>query len=311
VYLLGRDGHLWDFAPGKATDYRKTHSRFRSYPPSELRAELLRELGREYEVSGTAHYLVAHPSGQRDKWARRFEDLYRSFVHYFSVRGFKPAKPPFPLVAIVCKDRRDFARYAAAQSGAASAGVLGYYWPKSNRIMLYDMGAKLNSEYWEENASVIIHEATHQTAFNTGIHSRYTPPPLWVAEGLATMFEARGVYNCRAYTRKSDRINRGRLQDFKRAVAPKHQPEMLTSIVASDKPFRVNAAAAYAEAWALSFYLVETQPRKYTKYLALTAERPPFTRYTADQRMADFTSVFGENWQMLEAQLLRFMRKLK
>src|SRR5436190_8860041 len=41
----------------------------------------------------------------------------------------------------------------------------------------------------------MIHEATHQVAFNTGLHSRIGENPRWVVEGLATVFEAPGVRN--------------------------------------------------------------------------------------------------------------------
>ena len=85
-----------------------------------------------------------YPRGQRDKWTERFEDLYRSFVHYFSVRGFNLAKPEFPLVGFVCKNRSDFDRLAATQHGASS-GIVGYYSNISNRITLYDMGGRANS----------------------------------------------------------------------------------------------------------------------------------------------------------------------
>ena len=60
---------------------------------------------------------------------------------------------------------------------AVPAGVVGVYGLISSRIILYDMQGKKDSRSWQENASAIIHEATHQTAFNTGVHSRYTPPP--------------------------------------------------------------------------------------------------------------------------------------
>ncbi len=310
VHLLGRDGRLWEFPPDDATDFHRTSSRFRSYSISELRAALLRELGNEFEVSGTGHYLVAHPRGQRDRWAQRFEDLYRSFVHYFSVRGLKPTRPPFPLIGVVCKDRHDFRRRTAQRGMAAPTGVLGFYALDSNQIVLYDMEAEGDSQHWQRNASVIIHEAAHQTAFNTGVHNRYAPPPLWVAEGLATMFEAPGLYDSRHYHQRGDRINRGRLQAFRRLVVPHHQPKLPAAMVASDELFRSNPAAAYAEAWALSFYLAETRPRKYTKYLAMTAKRPAFVKYTGAERTADFTSVFGDDWRMLEARFLRFMAEL-
>ncbi len=190
-------------------------------------------------------------------------------------------------------------------------GVLGFYNWKSNRIMLYDMGGAANSSNWQQNASVVIHEATHQTAFNTGEHSRYCPPPLWLAEGLATMFEAPGVYDAHDHPQLSDRINRVRLHDFRLLLESRHQPELLASMIASDQIFSVNASAAYAEAWAFTFFLVENEPRKYAQYLALTASKPPFSDYSAAQRTADFTGVFGSNWRMLEAQFLRFMKSVK
>lgn len=312
VCLLGRDGRLWQFAPGEAKDYRKTANRFQSYSASELRATLLRELGRDYEVTGTGHYLVAHPRGGRSQWAQRFEDLYRSCVHYFSVRGFELKEPRCPLIGVVCRNQRDFVEYSASRGLPVGYGVLGSYSVESNRIVLYDVGGgEADSADWRTNAATVIHEATHQTAFNTGIHSRYTVPPVWVAEGLATMFEAPGVYDSRLNQRERDRINRERLDQFKELVVPKHRPELLADLVASDRLFRTRPSTAYATAWALSFYLIETDRGKYADYLARTANRPPFQDYTAAERTADFVAVFGDDWRMLEARLLRFIAGLK
>jgi hypothetical protein len=311
VHLLGRDGRLWEIEPDSAKDFKQTSDHFRPYSPSEIRSVLLGELGKDYEVSGTSHYMVAHPKGQSDKWAERFEELYRSFVSYFSQRGFRCSAPPFPLIGIVCRNQHEFQTLSAEKGLPVPSGVLGFYNWKSNRIMLYDMGEAANSSNWQNNASVIIHEATHQTAFNTGEHSRYCPPPTWLAEGLATMFEAPGVYDAHAHPQLSERINRVRLNDFRLLVESRHRPELLASMIASDQIFGVNPSAAYAEAWAFTFYLMENEPRKYAQYLALTASKEPFSRYGAAQRTADFTAIFGSNWRMLEAQFLRFMKGIK
>lgn len=310
VHLLGRDGRLWEFAPEEVLGFKETASRFRAYSPSEFRSSLLRELGNGYEVSGTGHYLVAHPRGQRDRWAERFERLYRSFVHFFSVRGFNIQQPMFPLVGIVCKDRKDFRRSAAGDNNR-SAGIEGYYNLNSNRITVYDMGGSGNSPGWHRNASVLIHEATHQVAFNTGVHSRYSPPPTWVAEGLAMLFEAPGVHDSHDYPDKSDRVNRDRLRLFRQYVLPCHSPKMIRLMVGSDKLFRVNPTVAYAESWAFTFFISETMPRKYARYLKLTASRPPFSDYSPVERTADFTSVFGGDWRMLEARFLRYIAAIE
>jgi hypothetical protein len=127
-----------------------------------------------------------------------------------------------------------------------------------------------------------------------------------VAEGLGTLFEARGVNNSRAYTNQSDRINRERLEQFQQYRASRRKPDSLMQLIASDRVFDRDAAAAYGEAWMFTFYLVETLPREYAQYLSRTANRPAFTEYTAAARIADFTAVFGSDFRMLEARFLRF-----
>jgi hypothetical protein len=312
VELLGRDGRLWSIAPSEARSLKQTGSSFQSYPVSVLKGRLQAELGKGFRVVATSHYLVAFPTGVRANWAERFEDLYRSFALYFSVRGFHLEAPEFPLIAIVWPDQQSFARACAADRGGVPAGLLGYYSPISNRIMLYDTGGGRGSaEDWQQTSATIIHEATHQTAFNTGIHRRFADTPRWLVEGLGMMFEAPGVSNSRAYTRREDRINHDRFDYFRSRIAPKHKPDLLEALVNSDRLFSLDASIAYAEAWALSFYLVETQPRKYSQYLTLTAQRQPGQAYPPARRLADFTSIFGSNFRMLDAQFLRFMAELK
>ena len=312
VYLLGRDGHLWDFRPDEARDYRKTASSFRGYSPAELRAVLQRELGQHLDVTGTGHYLVAHPRNQGAEWAQRFEELYRSFVHYFSVRGLRPKEPQFPLVAIVWAKPEDLYRYAAAEGLPVGRGTLGYYSAVTNRVALYDYTAEAGrTGGWKQNAATIIHEATHQMAFNTGVHNRLALPPRWLAEGLGTLYEAPGVWNPHNYPARGDRINRGRLTQFREFANSGRPAAWFLQLVASDQPFRTSVGAAYAESWALTFFLSETEPAKYGQYLAKTAKRPAFESYSTAQRMADFTAIFGKDFRMMDANLLRFIAGLE
>ena len=305
--LLARDGRVWNFKPEEIDDVRQTSSAFHGFSAAEVRARLAAELGKSFEISGTGHYLVAHVPGQRDYWSKRFEDLYRSFVHYFRVRGFKLDEPAFPLVAIVFRNQDDFLAYARRDGAQLGANVLGYYSPLSNRISLFDIGGgRANTADWQENAATIIHEAAHQTAFNTGIHRRFGAAPRWLIEGLGTMFEAQGVWDSTHHTSRPSRYNRGRLAQYQRLLASRPE-NSLQELLASDRPFQSNVDRAYAEAWALSFFLVETRPKKYSELLARTAARPAFTRYDAAERLADFTAIFGGNLRHLEAEYLRFM----
>ncbi|GAG39119.1 unnamed protein product, partial [marine sediment metagenome] len=216
VEMLLRDGRYFEFKPSDARNYRKTSSRFRSYSAGEMRSRLANELGKQFSITGTGHYLVAHPRGQKDLWANRFEDLYRDFVHYFSVRGLSLREPEFPMVAVVWKNKQDFQRNARRSGLDISDNVLGYYWPMTNRVHLFDTSSGRGDRAgWKKNAATIIHEVTHQTAYNTGVHTRFADTPTWVAEGLGTLFEAPGIHSPRDYRRQSDRINRGRITSFK------------------------------------------------------------------------------------------------
>jgi hypothetical protein len=312
VILLARDGQVWDFSPGDAENYRKSASYFAPYSTREMQERLESELGRQFEVTATGHYLVAHPAGKAEVWAERFEQMYREFVHNFGVRGVSTHQPDLPLVGIVFTQQEEFLRYALRDGARLANDVLGYYSPRTNRVALFDIGAgKTTAADWRQNAATVIHETAHQVAFNTGVHNRFVVTPRWLAEGLGTMFEARGVWDPQTYSSQADRINRLRLAQFKEYAALRHKPGTVQELVASDKPFERDAIAAYAESWALSFYLAETQPRAYADYLKKTAARGTFVPYTAPERLADFTSTFGDNWQMLDARVARFIDGLR
>jgi hypothetical protein len=310
ILLLGRDGRLYDFNPKLAEEPRKTSPRFFGYSSSEMKSQLQREFGKQFDVSATRHYLVVHPKGERDQWANRFEELYKRFEHYFRVRGFKLEEPRYPLVAVVFHNKAEYLQHAEASGTPVRPDWLGHFAHQSNRIFLYD-SVDSDSGDWSRNADTIIHEATHQTAYNTGIHVRYSGTPKWVAEGLATMFEARGVWNARYDSDKADRINRGRLDDFKNYLLPKWQAGTVMNIVSSDRMFDTDQSGAYALAWALSYYLSETRPRLYAEYLAKTAERQMLSDYSAAERVADFQDVFGKEPKMFETKFLRYMDEVK
>src|SRR4029453_16051288 len=88
-FLLARDGQCVEFSPREATNSSQLPGGFTSYSQAEIRGMLLREFSQGFEVSGVGHYLVVHPAGKRDQWAPRFEELYRSFIQYFSARGWQ------------------------------------------------------------------------------------------------------------------------------------------------------------------------------------------------------------------------------
>ena len=310
-FLLARDGQCVEFSPREATHSSQLPGGFKSYSQAEIRGMLLREFGQGFDVSGVGHYLVVHPAGKRDQWAPRFEELYRSFIQYFSARGWQLAEPRFPLVAVVYPREADFWQQASREGLPRTAGVLGYYSPLTNRILMFDSTAAGSGYDWTTNAETIIHEAAHQTAYNTGVHGRFGDNPRWIVEGLGTMFEARGVWQSRANPGQSDRINGDRLRSFRAYTASRRPADAIARLVSSDRAFAADPDGAYAEAWALSFFLIESEPKKYQQLLAKTAALPAFADYPAPQRLKDFTDIYGSDLKMLDARMQRFIAGLK
>jgi hypothetical protein len=309
MLILGRDGVLYDFDPANAKDASRFGQGFVAYSAAELTGLLRQEFDANFEVSPTAHFVVVHPRGQWREWADRLESLYRSFTHYMGVRGFRLREPNVPLVAIVFRNQRDYYEHAAASGTKLQPGTLGHYDPSSNRVFLFDIAGVGGNADWSENAATIIHEATHQTAYNVGVHRRFAEQPRWAVEGLAMMFEARGVWNASSLQSQADRLNVDRLEYFRR-WADERPSDWLVEMIASDKRFESDAMSAYAEAWTLTFYLCETRPQEYSAYLAKMASRGAFSEYSTMERVTDFAAVFGGDFEMLAAQLERFVAEL-
>ena len=147
-----------------------------------MKALLREEFDNRFSISTTQHFVVVHPRGQWSAWSDRLESLYRSFTHYMQVRGFRLSRPKYPLVAVVFRNQGDYYAHARAGGTPLQPGTLGHYDPASNRVFLFDAGSK----DWSANAETIIHEATHQSAFNVGVHRRFAEQPRWLVEGLGS-----------------------------------------------------------------------------------------------------------------------------
>jgi hypothetical protein len=157
--------------------------------------------------------------------------------------------------------------------------------------------------------STIVHETTHQVAFNTGLHSRIGQTPKWVIEGLATMFEAPGIHDSKSAAPMT-RINRNRYLWFENYLKSRRRPHSLKDFVGTDDLYTSATLDAYAEGWALTFFLAETRHGSYGRYLKSLVARNPLLVYTDEERVADFRKAFG-NLKSLEAEYVRFFENLK
>lgn len=357
-WLMGQDGRMRTMKSDSVKKFRQVSPQFAAWPLTTLRDQLRREFGKAYDVVGTRHYVVCARGEQKARaYAETFEELFRSFQMYFSVRGFKLHEPEFPLVAVIFPDYDSFSRYAKAEHVPVSRSLKGYYMSTSNRVALYDdpdatadlhgvrgddvpefarirsghlslggphdfpvpnsgeLGCQAEGGAWASiEASLkdtLIHEATHQVAFNTGLHTRIGENPKWVVEGLATVFESPGIRNPGGSTTAKTRINRERFVWFGNFSSSRRKPHSLEDFLASDDLFKSDTLDAYSQAWALSFFLIETRPRPYAEYLRTMAARDPLLPYSSAERVADFKKTVSKELPLLEAEFLRFIAGIR
>ena len=161
------------------------------------------------------------------------------------------------------------------------------------------------------NVATVIHEATHQIAFNCGLHTRYADNPLWLTEGLAMYFETPDLRS-RTGWRTIGRSNPFRLAQFRDYARNRRKSDALATLLAVNGRFTEadQAADAYAEAWAFSYFLIKTKRQLYTDYLHRLSAKKPLVFDDPEERLAEFKAVFGDDVERLDREFLRYLERL-
>ena len=325
--LLDRVGGLHDLSLGAVT-LKPMPSRFQSLSTIELRNQLAREFGKDLEIGTTRHYVVLAPSGRAADYAKVFEEHYSTLQRYFKLRDFTLTEPQFPMVAVVFPTQKQFIEYANRDGSKVMANMQGFYSPRTNRVALFETAGKSVAVSEVERKEIngnplfgaintdlketMIHEATHQVAYNIGLHSRVGETPRWVVEGMATVFEPEAMRNSSAGSLPMKRMNWERYVVFQNFVQTnRRQPKSLRSFIESDDLYESAVLDFYAQSWALTFFLVETRPRNYSAYLKRIAARDPFAEYPAKERLADFKETIHTDIDWLDTQFVKYIDTVK
>jgi hypothetical protein len=330
LLVLGRDGVLWLVEPQDLVEKSKDQEPFEPLTADELARKLLAELPSGFDVFRTPHYLVLYDTsrGYAQFCGSLLERLYLAFTNFWSHKGFELQKPAFPLVAVVFAQRRSFAEYVRAQLGDAPAAMLAYFHLETNRITMYDLTGSeasgrpaersalavahriLAQPDAERNVATIVHEATHQIAFNCGLHTRLSDCPMWFSEGIAVYFETPDLTSTKGW-RTIGGVNPPRLARFQGYLG-RRPADSLASLLADDKRFRDTGRAldAYAEAWALTYYLLRQRPKQYVAYLRLLSAKRALIWDDAGKRLDQFKDVFGD-LERLDNEFVRFMSRVR
>jgi hypothetical protein len=258
-----------------------------------------------------------------------YERLFDAFYTFWRSKGAELHEPDFPLAAIVFDTRQNYENYARAELGPSTSTIMGFYSLHTNLVTMYDLTGQeemkfvgdrnaqarisqlLSQPNAERNVATIVHEATHQLAFNSGLQQRFTDTPFWVSEGLAVYFETPDLDNSKGW-RNIGAVNRYNLINFRKYLRTR-PPGALERLLSDDKRFRDPAtmADAYAEAWALNYYLIRTDGKTYARYLKLLSEQTPLVMQEPAERRDQFLKVFGKSLEELEADFLKYMRSVQ
>jgi hypothetical protein len=307
MMLMMHDGgiHFIDHASVKHQSILS--ERFQAIDRSELARALNEEFGRRYTVKHESPYLVVAPTSHVAEWTQRFRSIVHSYRLYCSTHKIVLRSFEFPLVAVVFGSRDEFLGYAHADEANLPANCVGYYSQKSNRILLYEMPSGDSSE----TIDTICHEATHQLAFNTGVHQRLASTPLWLCEGFATMFESPLVSGLSTRAGQSQWPDSRRHEWQMLKQNPDAIARLIDSLIRSDTEFKHQPQESYCVAWAMVSYLSQRHAVQFGCYIALTSNLPPFQEYATAQRQADFRSIFATDTRIMTKNLIKFVDELK
>ena len=331
LMLLGRDGTLWTIPPDEQVRRASDDTEFTPFSRDELAERILGELPSGFKVHETAHYLICHNTSRAyAQWCGSlFERLHMAFSNYWTRKGFELPEPEFPLVAIVFSDQRAYVKHAQREVGDVARSISGYFSLRTNRMTMFDLSgissvgqggsrrgstAQINRILAQPQAAstvaTIVHEATHQIAYNRGLHARHSDCPLWFSEGIAVYFETPDLRSSKSWG-NIGAVNRPRLTRFWSYLA-RRPDDSLVTLLSQDDRFRNTDTAldAYAETWALTYFLIRQRGKQYTEYLRKISGKKPLLWDKPETRLNEFQQAFGD-LRELDKEFLRYMRRVR
>lgn len=250
-------------------------------------------------VQTTASYLGAGdaPAGFLQQALSLCEALAGDFLKHFRANGFEVSAPTNRMTVVVLSGPQSYAKWTGT---SAEEAVGGHYDLASNRLVIFDNRnrAEAGPEASRANTVSLMHEATHQLCFNSGLLDRAGDVPKLISEGLATYGEVRRPDG---RTRVGD-PNAGRL-----AVLRSEEWLPLERLWNEDALFDDPATQqqAYAQGWLVMQTLVPRNGWR-TKFQAYLDRIQP--RRNADSRLADVIETLGEI-PALESAVRRRLRR--
>lgn len=296
-------------------------------PPKRLSDKQLTDRLKEvlppgFKVRKTKNYVFCYwTSLKYAKWVGGlYERMYRSFSKYWKSKGFQFKESDRPKIVLIFKNKAQYSTFATAELGSDTSSMVGHYHLLNHWVVMYDLtsGGRFQGSQKKSISSVlahpnaipqvatIVHEATHQLMFHSEMQVRLSDIPLWVSEGLAMYFEAPDLKSRKGWT-GIGKVNVLRIGPFRNYLL-RRPANSLHSLLATDKRLRnpQTLKDAYAEAWALNYFLLKKFPKSYSRYLKALSKRYPQQKDTPEQRVELFQKEMGMDLQEIDQKMLQF-----
>ncbi len=295
-------------------------------------AELLAPRGSDVKALTSEHYVVLYRgSSAYAQWILgMYERLFKGYYSYWKGLGVELHEPEFPLIVNVYADRNSYLAHAERDKVGSAESIIGYYHQYTNQTVSYDLTetqASTNTQNvgkhtllniirskpgWERTVATIVHECSHQLAYNSGLQVRLADNPLWLSEGLAMFFEAPDLSSTRGWN-GIGKVNQFQLLSLRKSAAELTNREWITNLIQDDNMFKSGETVnlAYAQSWALTYHLLKTRPKEFAKYMKAIGEETPLAPTDPKKRVSMFQEHFGSDMPAIQNELIKKLSRLQ
>ena len=332
ILFQTRSGRLQIVQGDEVTEKIDNDEPFDPLTQKEIGAKLLKELPEDFRIHKTKHFVIAYNTERAyARWVGGlYERLFKGFIgHWKKKRNYElNSNPKYPLVAIIFKSHAEYARYAESETGQGPGSAVAYYNLLTNRVVMHDLTTGLlppNQRPQQDRninqilaapnsldmVATVVHEATHQLMFNTGMQTRMSDTPLWVNEGMAMFFETPDLNNSSGW-RAIGQVSPPRLAQFRKEI-PQRPADAFKSMLSVDTRLQdpETAASAYAEAWCFNYFLLQRHSEEYVEYLKFMSQKKPLVYDTPEDRLNDFKQFLGDDLDTLEQEFLEYIENVR
>lgn len=311
--VLLPDGQLVARKPGEAAP---TDRPFRPLEKEELLERLKAEFpGFKAKQTKNYTYLFSTSDVFAFGTSQILESMLPGVKKWAEGQKLSVREPEVPLVIVMFKTEADFQAYRRMPDG-----VVAYYDPLSNRIVVYEESAKFKGPLdlaIKQAISTIAHEGTHQILHNIGVQQRLSIWPMWLSEGLAE-FLAPTEVNTKLRWKGPGLVNDLRMFELEQYGKAHAAEEPNGDTVRNTVLAARLSSTGYATAWSLTHYLATKKKADFSKYLCKVAKTGPLQGAIeiappgiVPGNIKLFEQQFGDDYLQMEKDLIAHLKRQK